>query len=38
MNLPGTESGNWQWRFGADDLTPELAARLRALTAGSGRQ
>ena len=30
MNLPGTESGNWQWRYDADDLTPELAGRLRA--------
>jgi 4-alpha-glucanotransferase len=32
MNLPGTESGNWQWRYDAGDLTPELAARLRDLT------
>jgi 4-alpha-glucanotransferase len=32
MNLPGTEEGNWHWRYAAGDLTPELAARLRALT------
>ena len=25
MNTPGTEEGNWQWRFDADALTPELA-------------
>jgi 4-alpha-glucanotransferase len=32
MNLPGSGEGNWQWRYSAGDLTPELAARLRALT------
>jgi 4-alpha-glucanotransferase len=32
MNLPGTDSGNWQWRYAARDLTPALAARLRSLT------
>ena len=32
MNLPGTEEGNWHWRYAADDLTPELSARLRDLT------
>jgi 4-alpha-glucanotransferase len=37
MNLPGTESGNWQWRYDAGALTPELAARLRELTADSER-
>lgn len=25
MNTPGTESGNWAWRFGWDDLPPDLA-------------
>ena len=25
MNHPGTDSGNWQWRFDADELTPERA-------------
>ena len=37
MNLPGTEEGNWHWRYAAGDLTPELAARLRALTVSNGR-
>jgi 4-alpha-glucanotransferase len=37
MNLPGTEQGNWHWRYAAGDLTPELAARLRALTERSLR-
>jgi 4-alpha-glucanotransferase len=37
MNLPGTEEGNWHWRYRAGDLTPELAARLRGLTERSGR-
>ena len=37
MNLPGRSQGNWGWRYGADDLTPELRQRLRAITDGSGR-
>ena len=37
MNLPGTEHGNWEWRFSAGDLTRELAAQLRALTSSSRR-
>ncbi len=28
MNTPGTETGNWTWRFTWDALTPELASRL----------
>jgi len=28
MNTPGTDSGNWTWRFAWDALTPELASRL----------
>jgi 4-alpha-glucanotransferase len=32
MNFPGTEGGNWSWRFGARDLDGGLAARLRELT------
>jgi 4-alpha-glucanotransferase len=32
MNLPGTSSGNWRWRFTADQLTPEIGARLREMT------
>ncbi|HEY8644741.1 MAG TPA: 4-alpha-glucanotransferase [Gaiellaceae bacterium] len=37
MNLPGTEHGNWQWRFSPGDLTRERAERLRALTSSSRR-
>jgi 4-alpha-glucanotransferase len=29
MNLPGTSSGNWRWRFQAGALSPDLAGRLR---------
>jgi 4-alpha-glucanotransferase len=28
MNTPGTENGNWSWRFAWDDLPSELASRL----------
>jgi 4-alpha-glucanotransferase len=31
MNLPGTSSGNWRWRFDAQALSSELTARLRKL-------
>ena len=37
MNLPGTEHGNWEWRYAPGDLTPELAARLRAVTKSARR-
>ncbi|MGA2903817.1 MAG: 4-alpha-glucanotransferase [Candidatus Korobacteraceae bacterium] len=30
MNLPGTSSGNWRWRFREGSLTAEIAARLKA--------
>ena len=32
MNLPGRVSGNWKWRYRREQLKPELAERLRALT------
>ena len=32
MNLPGTNQGNWEWRFTADILTPIVRERLRELT------
>jgi len=32
MNLPGTVSGNWRWRYKADSLTKEVRERLLALT------
>ena len=31
-NLPGTSGGNWEWRFVAGMLHPELAVRLLRLT------
>jgi 4-alpha-glucanotransferase len=37
MNLPGSDSGNWRWRYRAGALTDELAAELRRLTERSGR-
>lgn len=37
MNLPGRASGNWAWRFRHDQLTGELAERLRVLTETYGR-
>ena len=37
MNLPGTDEGNWQWRYDAGDLTQECARRLRELTERSSR-
>ncbi len=32
MNLPGTSSGNWRWRFTAGMLTPAHSQRLRELS------
>ena len=29
MNIPGKESGNWEWRFKKEDLTDELAEKIR---------
>jgi 4-alpha-glucanotransferase len=37
MNLPGTVDGNWSWRLDRRSLTAELAARLRGVTARTGR-
>jgi 4-alpha-glucanotransferase len=37
MNLPGTQHGNWDWRYDADALTADRAARLRRLTESSAR-
>ena len=32
MNLPGTVSGNWRWRYKANRLTKEVREKLLALT------
>ena len=37
MNTPATMSGNWAWRYRADDLTDATAARLRRLAELYGR-
>jgi 4-alpha-glucanotransferase len=31
MNLPGTSSGNWRWRFRSADLFPGTAKRLKEM-------
>ena len=31
MNLPGTPSGNWRWRYRAEELTLGIGARLRQM-------
>ena len=31
MNLPGTSSGNWRWRFRGQELTPAASARLKQM-------
>lgn len=31
MNLPGSMSGNWKWRYERQQLRPEMARRLRTL-------
>jgi 4-alpha-glucanotransferase len=37
MNVPGRPTGNWSWRLRPDQLTDELAKRLRAATREAGR-
>jgi 4-alpha-glucanotransferase len=37
MNLPGRLGGNWGFRYRAEQLTPEIRRRFRALTNASGR-
>ena len=37
MNTPGTDTGNWRWRYRAEDLTDELIRRLRDLVRRTGR-
>jgi 4-alpha-glucanotransferase len=32
MNLPGTVSGNWKWRYKASGLTNQVTDRLKSLT------
>jgi 4-alpha-glucanotransferase len=37
MNIPGTKSGNWRWRFTWEMLTPEMRHRMRQLAESTGR-
>jgi 4-alpha-glucanotransferase len=37
MNVPGKAEGNWGWRYGAEQLTPEIRRHLAELTALYGR-
>jgi len=37
MNVPARESGNWSWRYTADQLTPEVRRRLAEMTEVYGR-
>jgi 4-alpha-glucanotransferase len=37
MNVPARESGNWAWRYTADQLTPEIRWRLAEMTEVYGR-
>lgn len=37
MNVPARESGNWGWRYQAEQLTPSLRARLKEMTNVYGR-
>ena len=38
MNVPGTATGNWRWRFLPEELTDALLERLAELTATYGRE
>jgi 4-alpha-glucanotransferase len=37
MNLPGRAGGNWQWRFAAHALSPDLAMDLLQMSRLYGR-
>jgi 4-alpha-glucanotransferase len=37
MNFPGIAEGNWRWRLKDGVLTPEVAQRLKKMTANYGR-
>ena len=37
MNTPGTNGGNWQWRFNWAQVRPELAGQIRQLLSMYGR-
>jgi 4-alpha-glucanotransferase len=35
--VPGTTAGNWRWRFGWEQVDPQLAERCHRLAVMSGR-
>jgi 4-alpha-glucanotransferase len=37
MNLPGTSTGNWEWRLRQEQMTPSLSERLMNITGLYGR-
>lgn len=37
MNRPGTDRGNWKWRYCEAALTPEIRTSLRSMTAACAR-
>lgn len=37
INIPSTLGGNWEWRMRSEDMTPELAARIKEMTKLYGR-
>jgi 4-alpha-glucanotransferase len=37
MNRPNSREGNWSWRFAEEDLTDQLARRLKEITETYGR-
>jgi len=37
MNRPATTKGNWQWRLSAEQLTPQIAQRIKEETIKCGR-
>ena len=38
INIPGTDSGNWQWRLLPGELTEELAEKIGSMTVLYGRK
>ena len=37
MNTPGTPNGNWRWRVTKEQLSPELALRIKTITLQNDR-
>lgn len=37
MNVPGTTTGNWEWRLSSEQLTPSLTKKLKDMTKLYGR-